>query len=89
LIGEFEMQRPLEGIDLSPYASLVKEYEANGVLEIGPLDELRAQVWPYLADRTALTLLLIVREIYREITIRSGYFDRIVNKTWNAESAYR
>lgn len=68
------MIRILKDIDLAPYAKYIQEYEEKSVLPIGPLDELRAKVLPGLAQRTGQTLEFIIREIYREMTIRSGYF---------------
>jgi hypothetical protein len=67
-----KVDRPLKGVDLSPYLpDLIKFDQPPFVLEIGPLDELRARIWPQLAERTVLTLVCITREIYRELALRA------------------
>lgn len=65
------IRRPLKDVDFGGYVEEILYYEEHGVLPIGRLDALRGQIWPDLAERTSLTLMLIVREVYREITFRS------------------
>lgn len=68
------MYRPLEHEDLEPYKETLKEFEEKGVISDKMLRELSERVFNQ-QNGNVIHLLLVAREIYRELAIRSGYFD--------------
>ncbi len=67
-------KRRLENVDFDYLWPTIMELETNHVLPMGPLDEFQNKYYPELDGRTALNLVVIVREIYREVAFRK-YID--------------